>query len=108
MTYRIVIGVSAAKALRAISDRRVRNKLAAAIDKLRIDPNQQGNALRGELAGYRSLRAVGQRYRIVYRVKESEVIVAVLTVGIRKEGDKRDVYRSAEKLARESPPTERE
>jgi len=53
-----------------------------------------------ELAGYHSLRAVGQRYRIIYKVKEEEVLVVVVTLGIRKEGDKKDVYELAKKLIR--------
>ena len=54
----------------------------------------------GELEGYRSLRAVGQRYRILYAIKEEKVIVYVVAVGIRKEGDKVDVYALAKKLVR--------
>jgi mRNA interferase RelE/StbE len=52
------------------------------------------------LEGYRSLRAVGQRYRIIYKVEATKVIVTVVTVGIRKDGDKADVYALAKKLAR--------
>lgn len=53
-----------------------------------------------ELAGYRSLRTVGQRYRILYRVEERQVIVHIVALGIRKAGDKADVYALAKKLIR--------
>jgi mRNA interferase RelE/StbE len=52
----------------------------------------------GELAGYRSLRAVGQRYRIIYKVEEAEITVYVVAAGLRKEGSKSDVYNLAKKL----------
>jgi hypothetical protein len=54
----------------------------------------------GALAKCRSVRAVGQRYRIIYRVRDDLVEVTVLTVGIRKEGDKANVYDVAERLRR--------
>jgi mRNA interferase RelE/StbE len=86
--------------LEAITDRRVREKLASAIDSLESDPELRGKPLDDDLAGYRSIRAVGQRYRIIYRVERSEVIVMVVAAGIRKEGSREDVYRVAAKLIR--------
>ena len=47
-----------------------------------------------------SLRAAGQRYRVVYGVDEREQRVVVYTVGIRKEGSRRDVYALAQRLVR--------
>jgi len=46
------------------------------------------------------VRAVSQRYRILYKVKAERVIVVVVALGIRKEGDKRDIYRLAKRLMR--------
>jgi hypothetical protein len=43
---------------------------------------------------------VGQRYRIIYKLQDTEILVAVVCIGIRKEGDKKDVYEVAKKLAR--------
>ena len=60
------------------------------IEKLKDEPEKQGKALSEELSGYRSIRAVGQRYRIIYRVDQDRVVVVI--VGRRNEGDKRDVY----------------
>ena len=52
-----------------------------------------GKALKGNLQNYRSIRSVGQRYRIIYQVKETEIEVIVVAVGIRRDGEKKnDVY----------------
>ena len=40
----------------------------------------------------RLLNPAGQRYRIIYQVLENEIIVIVVAVGIRKAGDKKDIY----------------
>jgi mRNA interferase RelE/StbE len=55
----------------------------------------------GELAGFRSLRVIGQRYRILYRVDRREVIVLIAAVGIRKAGEKADIYELAKKLGKQ-------
>ena len=68
------------------------------IDGLTQEPDQQGKPLTGELTGYRSLRAVGQRYRIIYQVERQRVLVLILMVGLRTQGDRADVYRLAQKL----------
>ena len=100
MTYRIIIEPTALKTLSDIADRRIQEAIRDRIDALAHEPEQQGKPLTGELRGYRSLRAVGQRYRIVYRVERSQVVVLMVAVGIRKEGDRHDVYRLAQKLLR--------
>ncbi len=100
MTYRIIIQPVALKALGAIPDRRIQELIRDRIDSLARDPELQGKPLSGELVGYRSLRAAGQRYRIIYRVERGKVLVLILTLGIRKEGDRQDVYRLAHKLLR--------
>ena len=100
MTYRIEITSTAFGTLAAIQDRRVQGKIRERIDDLKHDPEKQGKFLGGELAGIRSVRAVGQRYRILYRIEHSKVLVLILTVGLRKEGDKKDVYEVAKKLIR--------
>jgi mRNA interferase RelE/StbE len=86
--------------LHAIPDRRVQKTVAARINRLAKEPEKQGKPLLGELAGYRSLRTVGQRYRIIYRVDRGQILVLVVAVGIRKEGDKRDIYALAKRLIR--------
>jgi plasmid stabilization system protein ParE len=58
--------------LDAIADRRVREKLASTIDSLESDPELRKPP--ADPRGYRS-GAPGQRYRIIYRVERSEVVV---------------------------------
>lgn len=100
MTYRIVITPTAIRLLTDLPDRRIQQAIRDRIDGLAHDPEKQGKPLGGELAGYRSLRVVGQRYRIIYRVERQRVLVAVVALGLRKEGDKKDVYELAKKLVR--------
>ena len=100
MTYQVAITPVALKALEAIADRRIREQIRDRINGLAHDPDLQGKPLGGELAGFRSVRAAAQRYRIIYRVERSRILVVVLTVGLRKEGDRSDVYRLAQKLIR--------
>jgi mRNA interferase RelE/StbE len=86
--------------LRTIPDRRIQKTIATRIDHLAKAPEQQGKPLLEELAGYRSLRAVGQRYRIIYRVDRDQILVTVVAVGIRRAGDRQDIYALAKKLLR--------
>jgi mRNA interferase RelE/StbE len=86
--------------MEAIQDRRVRDKIRDRIDGIAEEPEKQGKPLTGELTGYRSLRAVGQRYRVIYRIEEGKVLVLVMDLGIRKEGSGKDIYMLAQKLLR--------
>lgn len=83
--------------LDAISDVRTRKAIIRKAFDLDTEPDKQGKQLSGDLAAYRVVRAAGQRYRVVYQVATLEGVVTVVIVGIRKEGDKRDVYRVAGK-----------
>lgn len=80
---------------------RVRKAVAARIDDLMHEPEQRGKPLVEELVGYYAVRAVGQRYRIIYQLDHQTVIVHVVTVGIRKQGDKSDIYTLAQRLFRQ-------
>ena len=100
MTWKIYLTPTAKRLLEAVTDRSVRSALRNRIDHLKEDPDKQGKPLVGELKGYRSLRAVGQRYRILYRIENQEVVVLVVALGLRKEGSKKDVYSLAKKLIR--------
>lgn len=64
------------------------------------DPEQSGKQLTGALFPYRRLKF--SRYRIVYRVaREADPPEArFLYAGIRKEGDKKDVYERLLKVIR--------
>ena len=100
MTYQIIIQPSALKMLAEISDRHVREKIRDRIDALITEPEKQGRPLTGELSGYLSLHASGQRYRIIYQVERNKILVFVVALGIRKEGSKADIYALAKKLLR--------
>ena len=100
MKYRIFIQPTALKMLKEISGHHIRGKVAERIDSLAQEPEKQGKPLLKELAGYRSLRAAGQRYRIIYSVNRTDYSISVVAVGIRKEGNKNDIYNLARKLVR--------
>ena len=86
--------------LQDVSDSRLQELIVKRAKQLEADPEKQGKPLLGELGGLRSVRAVGQRCRIIYRVERNRVIVLVVAVGIRKEGSGRDIYSLAKKLLR--------
>jgi mRNA interferase RelE/StbE len=70
------------------------------VDVLVEEPDKQGKPLRGGLMGFLSVRAAGQRYRVVYGVDRAEQQVMVYLVGIRREGSRQDVYTLAQRLVR--------
>ena len=93
----VIINNDAEADLEAITDARTYEAVSRKIRGLEGEPHKQGKALGGNLAAYRVVRAAGQRYRVVYQVASLEDVVTVVVIGIRKEGDKRDVYRVAGK-----------
>jgi mRNA interferase RelE/StbE len=100
VTWRIRITENAKSHVRAVSDVRIQKRLIERIRSLAADPDKQGKPLLGDLHGHRSVRAVGRRYRIIYRLDPDGSLVVVAAVGIRKDGDKKDVYELAKKLVR--------
>lgn len=100
MTYQIFITPVALQMLTNIAVRRIRESIRDRVDDLSVEPEKKGKPLTGDLAGYRSLRVIGQRYRIVYRVEKEVVTVLVVALGIRKSGNKHDIYSLAKKLLR--------
>lgn len=97
MTYRIRLTATVVSQLADIPDRKIRDTLLKRIEGLAESPAQQGKALVKDLAGLRSVHAAG-RYRIIYTIDGMTVVVHVLAVGIRKEGDQKDIYAVARKL----------
>ena len=80
------------------------------------EPEKRGKPLTEDLKGYYSVRAAGQRYRVIYQIQVLEVestppqkvklknsrplidrLVTVVVVGLRKEGSKQDAYEVARK-----------
>lgn len=99
--YEIRLTPLALEMLTNVLDRREQEKLRDRINQLKIDPEKQGKALVDNLAGLRSIRAVGQRYRVVYQVQASAIVILVVGIGLRKDGDKKDIYRILGKLFEE-------
>lgn len=123
MSYRIELTEAAREDLKDIQDQRSQKAIATKIDDLKTEPEKRGKSLTDDLKGYYSVRAAGQRYRIVYRVKVTELkptekteslrqvsksnqknsspamdrVVTVVVIGIRKEGSKQDAYAIARK-----------
>lgn len=69
------------------------------IELLSVSPEEVGEPLRFELAGYRKLK-IFDKYRIVYRVEKDQIMVFVLAVGIRRDDE---VYQEAIKRLHKRP-----
>jgi len=95
--YKIKLTKIAAENIKAI-EKSARTQILAKIESLKVNPLLLGKYLKGPLKEYRSIRAAGQRYRIIYKVIEEDIIVIVIAVGIRKDGDKKDIYELMKKL----------
>jgi mRNA interferase RelE/StbE len=91
---------TALERLTTIGDRPIQQEIFDASKRLEADPEKHGKPLRENLFGFRSLRVIGQRYRLVYSVDPSERLVHVVVVGLRREGSRDDVYELAQKLVR--------
>lgn len=91
----VVINDDAEAELEAITDARTYEAVSRKIRDLQGEPHKQGKALGGSLAAYRVVRAAEQRYRVVDQVASLEDVVTVVVIDIRREGDKRGVYRAA-------------
>ena len=85
MRYAIRIKESAARELQRI-EKADRERLIAAIDRLAENPFA-GSALKGELRGLRRIR-VGD-YRLLYEVRERDLVVLVLRAAHRREAYRR-------------------
>ncbi len=96
VSYQVFLTLQARLMLQGISDGRIRDMLVRRIDGLSKDPTKKGKALVAELSGFRSLRVA--RYRVLYKVDKERVII--VAVGIRREGDTKDIYTRAKKLLR--------
>ncbi|MCP4622709.1 MAG: type II toxin-antitoxin system YhaV family toxin [bacterium] len=83
--------------MRKLSDKKIQRTIFDRIEQLSKEPEKQGKNLVQDLAGFRSVHAAG-RYRIIFKIDKKTVIVYVLAAGIRKEGDKKDIYKITKKL----------
>ncbi len=80
-------------------DGSVRNQLRKVLEKkLAVDPEGYGLPLRGSLAGY--WKHQFGNHRVIYRIYPQHRVVAVCSVGVRKQGDAEDIYRQLESVAK--------
>ena len=84
--------------LLGIEDRRIRKLIMSKAMGLKTHPDLQGKPLTGEMAGLRSVRAVGQRYRIIYELFPDSHEVWIIAVGIRRAGNRDDIYELTKRL----------
>ena len=97
MKYRILITDTCLRLIGKIPDKKIHRSILDRIQKLSDEPEKQGKKLVKDLSGFLSVHAAG-RYRIIYKIDKRTVIIYVLAAGIRKEGDKKDIYKIAKKL----------
>ncbi len=100
MMYTVLFTAQASRMLADISDRSIRSLIIERVERLAEDPEEQGGALRYDLTGYRSIRVVDQRYRIIYQIDYRKRLVVVIALGIRRDKLGRDIYRLAQQLIR--------
>lgn len=86
--------------LGSIRDRRIQQQIFDTSKRLESDPEKQGRPLREDLLGFRSLRVIGQRYRVLYSIDVDSGTVHVVAAGIRREGARDDIYALAQRLVR--------
>jgi mRNA interferase RelE/StbE len=80
-------------------DGSVRNQLRKVLEKkLAVSPEGYGLPLRGTLAGYWKHQFA--QHRVIYRIYPEPRVVAVCSVGVRKQGDAEDIYRQLESVAK--------
>lgn len=85
--YRVSIKRSAVKEIEAIPQKKQRQRIIRRIGQLAANPRPPGST---KLSGHDRYRIRQGAYRIVYSIKDDELVVVVVKVGNRK-----DVYRGA-------------
>jgi len=87
VAYTISTKRSARKAIDKIPQRKARERVEDAIENLGEEPRPpKSKKLQGKLAAYRRIdvSGVGVEYRIVYEVRNDELMVVVVLVGPRE------------------------
>ncbi len=85
-SYRLVIKRSAAKEIESIDQKKMRQRVVQRIQELATNPRPRGcEKLSGKHARYRVRQG---SFRILYEIKDEELIVFVVKVA-----DRREVYR---------------
>jgi mRNA interferase RelE/StbE len=97
MRYKVEITETCLSLIAKIPDKKIKTSILDKIEALEKVPQKQGKVLVKDLTGLRSIHAAG-RYRIIYKLDNNSNIVWVLAAGIRKQGDRKDIYEVARKL----------
>jgi len=84
--YKLLIKASAAKELRAIPNKKDRQRIVKRIQSLEANPRPPGSQ---KLSGRERYRFRQGQYRIVHSIETDELVVYVVKIGHRK-----DVYRA--------------
>lgn len=85
-SYKLVIKRTAAKEIESIDQKKVRRRVVERIQELATEPRPPGcEKLSGKHARYRVRQGA---FRILYEIKDEELIVYVVRVA-----DRRDVYK---------------
>lgn len=92
--YRVVVTPEGEKLLKAL-DPAVFQIIEKTVSKLKNSP-ELGKPLTGDLMGLLSWKV--SRYRVVYSLDEKKRTLVIVGAGLRKEGDKKDVYRLLRRL----------
>jgi mRNA interferase RelE/StbE len=92
--YVVELSEAAGQDLAALNSR-TREACVKRIVQLEQDAEIQGKPLVDELFGYRAIKLLNRQYRIIFEVRQQPTTVLVVVVGIRREGDKSDVYQIA-------------
>lgn len=83
--YSLRIKKSARKELEAITTKADRQPIVKRIQALADDPRPRGSR---KLSGFERYRIRQGRYRILYTIRDTELVVYVIRIG-----DRKDVYR---------------
>ncbi len=87
MAYTVGIKRSARKAIDKIPQRKARERVEDAIEDLAEEPRPPGSKqLHGKYSTYRRIDVggVGSEYRVIYEVRDKELVVLVVIVGQRE------------------------
>jgi mRNA interferase RelE/StbE len=87
-----------AKAMLLKLSKRDQKSVVSRMHQLADKPDQQGRPLSGDLSGYRRVRT--GRLRIIYRTERNTNTVYIVVLGLRRAGDRSDVYEAAKKITR--------
>jgi mRNA interferase RelE/StbE len=85
LNYEIYLTPLAFETLAAVTQQSDRHHLCDRVQQLGRHPDHQGTPLIGKLFGYRSIRALNDRYRIIYRVEKDTVVVFLVGDGQRSD-----------------------